>query len=208
MTFGAVDYAALYFMYKTPMPINAAPVNKAMNKLKAELLANASSVEAALEGGNYGYLGLVFRDSEYPGMAMHPTQFDAPNYPIPLHIPPGASQVDAFTIRQIHTKQTHKYYKCKNVEKALQHNIQDAIEDKYLETLVNKDTQLIQDDIPTVLTYLFATYGVVPSAEVNKQENEIRSMTFHSSNPLIMVYGPIEKLQKLGGAVQISYMPE
>ena len=73
---------------------------------------------------------------------------------------------------------------------------------------MNEDTQLIQEDIPTVLTYLFATYGVVPTEEVKEQENEIYSMTFHPADPLIMLYGPIEKLQKLAGAAWISYTLE
>ena len=44
--------------------------------------------------------------------------------------------------------------------------MQDAIEDKYLESIVDEDTQLIQDDIPTVLQFLFIAYGKVPSEEV------------------------------------------
>ena len=33
-------------------------------------------------------------------------------------------------------------------------------------------------------------------------------MTFHPADPLIMLYGPIEKLQKLAGAAPTSYTPE
>ena len=72
---------------------------------------------------------------------------------------------------------------------------------------MNEETQLIQEDIWTVLTYLFATYGVVPMEEVKEQENEICSMTFHPAYPLIMLYGPIEKLQKLVGADWINDTP-
>lgn len=87
-------------------------------------------------------------------------------------------------MREQHTEARRKYYECKNVEKALQRYIQDAIEDKYLKTLVNKDTQLIQADIPDVLEYLFQTYGKVPSAEVKEKKSEIRAMTFPYSRPL------------------------
>ena len=89
-------------------------------------------------GGNYGYLGLVLKDTEYTRMATHPQRFDGPNYRNQLHIPPGASQVDAFTIRHIHNEQTCQYYECKNVKKALQGHIQGAIKDKYLKTLMNE----------------------------------------------------------------------
>ena len=73
---------------------------------------------------------------------------------------------------------------------------------------MNEDTQLIQEDIPTVLTYLFVTYGVVPTEEVKEQKNEIRSMTFHPADPLIILYGPIEKLRKLTIAGGISCTSE
>lgn len=70
-------------------------------------------------------------------MATHLPRFDGPKYPIPLHIPPRARQVNAFTIKQLHNEQTRKYYECKNIKKALQRQVQDAIEEKYLETLVH-----------------------------------------------------------------------
>ena len=80
MTLGAVDYAASHFKYKTPSPIHGAPTNKPLKRLKAELRENASSVEANLGGGYYGYLGLVLTDAEYTGMGTHPPRFDASNY--------------------------------------------------------------------------------------------------------------------------------
>ena len=52
MTLGAVDYVASYFKYKTPTPIQGTPTYKALKRLKAELRANASSVETDLGGGN------------------------------------------------------------------------------------------------------------------------------------------------------------
>ena len=65
MTLGAVDYATSYFKYKTPAPIQGAPTNKTLKRLKQELHANASSVESYFGVGDHGYLGLVLTDSEY-----------------------------------------------------------------------------------------------------------------------------------------------
>ena len=55
MTLGTVNYAASYFKYKTPTPIQGAPTYKSLKRLKAELRANASSVEMDLGGGDHGY---------------------------------------------------------------------------------------------------------------------------------------------------------
>ena len=92
-----------------------------------------------------------------------------------------------------------------NVEKALQRHIQDAIEDKYLESLIDEDTQLINADIPDILQYLFETYGKVPSEEVKQKEIEIRAMAFHPADPMILLYNPIEKLKTMGEAANIAY---
>ena len=91
------------------------------------------------------------------------------------------------------------------MEKALQRHIQDAIKDKYLETLVDEDTQLIQDDIPAVLQYLFDTYGKIPSKEVKQKEIEIRSMSYNPADPMILLYNPLEKLKKMAEAANIAY---
>ena len=165
-------------------------------------------MECDLGGGDHGYLGLVLTDAEYAAIAPNIPAFVAPHFPPALNIPNDASQVEALNLREQHTEARRRYYECKNVEKALQRHIQDAIEDKYLESLVNEDTQLIYKDIPTVLAYLFETYGKVPSEEVKAQESEIRTMTFHPADPMILLYNPIEKLDKMGEAAGIPYSSE
>mgnify|MGYP001310565316 CR=1 FL=1 len=206
MKAGAVDYAASYFKYKSPTPIIGAPINKTLKRLKQELRANASSVESDLGGGDHGYLGLVLTDAEYETVSNTP--FTAPTYPTALTIPTGTDQVEALNLREKYKEERRTYLECKNVEKALQRHIQDAIEDKYLESLVDEDTQLIQDDIPDVLQYLFDTYGKIPSEEVKQREMEIRSMTFNPADPMILLFNPLEKLKKMAEAAQIAYTEE
>ena len=204
MTLGAVDYAASYFKYKTPTPIQGTLTHKTLKRLKAELRANASSVETDLGGGDHGYLGLVLNAADYALLnPEHP--FEAPAFPGQLTIPANATQVQAFTLQNKHNEDKRLYYECKNVEKALQRHIQDAIEHKYIAPLVDDDTQLIHEDIPTVLDYLDTNYGRVPTEEVKQKEQEIRTMTYHPADPLILLYGPIEKLQALATKAGIVY---
>ena len=102
---------------------------------------------------------MVLTDNKYTTVGVA-TDFAAPVFPFtPLVIPIGTDQVQALNLREQYKVAKRTYYECKNVEKALQRHIQYAIEDKYLESLVNEDTQLIQADIPDVLTYLNDTYG-------------------------------------------------
>ena len=124
-----------------PTPIIRPPTNKTLKKIKQELHANGRSVELNLGGGDYGYLGLILDDQEWAGIS--PIQFQVPNYPQHLVILPDTTQVGALALQEQHNKEKWVYYECKNVEKAPQWHIQDAIEDKCLESLIDEDTQLI-----------------------------------------------------------------
>ena len=64
-----------------------------------------------------------------------------------------------------------------------------------MKKLVNEDKQLIQEDIPTILQYLFRNYGRVPMAGVKQKETEIREMTYRPVDPLIVLYGLVEKFK-------------
>ena len=121
----AVDYAALYFKFKTPTPIIGAPTHKTLKQLKQELRANGSSVESDLGDGDHGYLGLVLDDVKYATVSQ--TAFVAPNYPAALTVPNGTGQVAALNLRKQHKEDKRVYLECKNVEKSLQRHIQDAI---------------------------------------------------------------------------------
>ena len=53
-------------------------------------------------------------------------------------------------------------------------HITTEVESKYIDFLKNDDTDLIDDDIPTVLTYLFSSYGKVPTRTVkDKKQDQI-----------------------------------
>lgn len=204
MTKGSIDYTASYFKYKTAISIREEPTNKALKILKLELQANTSSVESYLGGGDHVYLGLVLKDQEYatiPG-----TQpFVAPTYPGNLNIPANTTPIQALNFKDQHSEERRMYMECKNVEKALLRHIQDAIEEKYLESLIDEYTNLISGDIPTVLDYLFYNYGKVRSYEVAQKESEVISLIWLPSDPLVMLTKPLEQLQKLAVQANMPY---
>ena len=206
MRFSAnIDYASLYFKYKSPFPISGEPTYKSLKRLKTELRANASSVDTDLGGGDHGYLGLVLSDVEYMRIIPTPAAFVAPNFPGALVIDPAFTAIQAVQARETHAEDMALYRECKNVEKALLRHIQTAVEDKYLEFMVDDDTGLIEDDIPTVLAYLFSNYGKVTSLEVKEQESEVLNLTFNPADPMITIFRPIEQLQKKATEAEIPY---
>ena len=176
MAIGIIDYASLYFEYKTSTLICGKPTHKSLKRLKLELQANASSVETDLGGGNHGYLGLVLTDQEYATIP-NTQPFAAPNYPPPLLIPATSTQIQAIELKEQHNEGKRLYLEYKNVEKALLHYIQDAIEDKYIEALVDEYTNLLTGDVPAILEYLDYNYSKVRSKEVIAKDNEVMTMT-------------------------------
>ena len=199
-----INYATTYFPYNIPTPIQGEPTYKALKRLKNELRANASSVDTDLGGGDHGYLGLVLTDEEYAKVSPnHP--FVPPEFPGPLVIPPRTDIVDAMNMGETHKRDTALYRECREVEKALMRHITTAVESKYIDFLKNEYTDLIEDDIPTVLEFLFSNYGKVPTRSVKEKETEVLTTPFVPSDPMVTIYRPIEQLRKLAEIARIPY---
>ena len=84
------------------------------------------------------------------------------------------------------------HLECENAEKALLRHIQDAIEEKYLESLVDDYTNLLNSDVPEILTYLFHNYGKVRLEEVAQKEAEVMTMSWQPTDPIVLLTRPLE----------------
>jgi len=73
------------------------------------------------------------------------------------------------------------------MEKALLRHIQDAIEDKYIELLVDQYTNLLTGDVPSILEYLSYNYGKVRSEEVTQKDNKVMTMTWQPTDPIVLL---------------------
>ena len=74
-----------------------------------------------------------------------------------------------------------------------------------LEELIDKDTGLIDDKLPTVLDHLFTNCGTVQSEKVKTKEAEVLNLIFQPSDPMVILYRPIEQLMKPVTSAGISY---
>ena len=84
-------------------------------------------------------------------------------------------------------------------------HVQDALEGKHIETLIDQHTNLLTDDVPSVLEYLLHSHGQGSSEEVVQKESEVMSMTWLPSDPLIVLVRPLEQLKKLAEHTRIPY---
>ena len=71
--------------------------------------------------------------------------------------------------------------------------------------MVDEDTGLIEQNIPTVLEYLFSEYGKVSLEEVKHKETEVLNISFNPTDPMVLLYLPIKQLQKLATSTSIPY---
>ena len=161
-------YMTLYFKYPVPTTINGEPTNMSIKRLQTEIRANANSVNTDLGGGNHRYLGLYLSNIEYTWINPAPTPFEAPAWSSALSINPATTTVDTLHAKEMHHEKMRVYRDCKNIEKALLRYAQNSLEHKYIEPLLNDNTGLVEDNLPTVLIYLDTNYGRVPSEEVKQ----------------------------------------
>ena len=79
--------------------------------------------------------------------------------------------------------------------KSTYRHITTAIEPRYVDFLKNHDTDLMEEDIPTVLKYLFDNYGKVPTRTVKEKEQEVLSTPFVPSDSMVTIFRSIEQLR-------------
>ena len=150
MKLGTIDYNSSYFKHKTPTPIRGSPAHKLLKRLKKESQANTSSIETNLGGGNHGYLRLALIDEEHDSI-YNAQLFAAPTHPLPFDTPATSTSIQALQSKENHAETNSAYVECENIEKAILRNVQDVLEEKHIEALVDQHTNLLTDDVPTVL---------------------------------------------------------
>ena len=122
-----------------------------------------------------------------------------PAFPGVLIIDVTATKIEAVHAKEKHHEAMCVYRECNNVKKSLLRHAQNAIESKYMEHLINEDTDLIKDDLPLVLQCLFTSYEKVPLEEVKQRESEVLSILFNPADPMVIIYCPIEQLATTTG---------
>ena len=164
-----VNYAVAYFKYPVPTSINGKPTSKSLKSLKTELRANTSSVNIDLGGGYHGYLGLALTDTEYARINLISTAFAVPTFPCVITSDTTVTAVETLHDKVNHHEAMRVYREYNNVEKSLLRHTQNTVESKYMKHLINEDTGLIEDDLPSVLQYLFTRYIKVPSEKAKQR---------------------------------------
>ena len=193
--------------WKQPTKIHGRPTFLQLRKLEKELTANASKVQSELGGGAHGHLGMIKSAAQYTAIAPG-TPYVFPPQPPQLAIPQNTSQHQIFTMQQQHFLETEKYRSAVEVRKALGEHLQDAIDSEYMAEFVNEDTNMVNQEIHTVLETLYRRYGKVRRQDLKTVERDVENMRYELTQPLTTVWKAIDELKALSKAARLPYSDE
>ena len=201
-----IDYEKTNFVYSDLTNIQGQPTYDLLKKIKEELTSNAASVPSDLGGGGHGHSGLVLTAAEHA--LLSPVPYVRPAHPRPLVIPAGPPAEPAYMrqeMRETHKEQLRVFRECDNVDKCLKKQLNRAIPDLYLKRFKNRLTNTITTPIPTILQYLFSTYGKITSDKVTAVESALRTKVFDITQPMEVMYNEVEDLQELATAGSMPF---
>lgn len=134
------DYISL-FQVKKLTRIIGEPSYFTLKQLQNECKANDQKFHTTLlGGGHHQYLGLVMNPAQYARLSAIP--FVRPNNPGPL-VPNGtAAQIAAQ--KSAHEEAKRLYEECYAIERAMQDQILEAIENNYLKTSSTETLKQLQ----------------------------------------------------------------
>ena len=185
-----VNYRNTLFEH-TPLPKHTGePTFEIIRTLHNLLKTNSSDVLTSLGGANHGYLGLLLSDASYA--LVSPAPFIRPLHPGILVIPDGTTLHMTTTLRDQHKEALRLFLECKNVEKALQQQLSEAIDNIYLDALRDANTNALNVPIRDVLQYLYDTYGDIAPEILTEKRQIVEQMVFDPSLPIDVLFNAIE----------------
>ena len=162
--FSLPDYCTRFFEYKDLDKVLGQPTIDSIARLIKHLMRNSQRVSTTLGGGQLGYLALIITQADYlliPGSAnflcptdpgiFAPILVGRPTRQGPA-VPLTAAEVTAQKLT--HDELQRQYNECQAVESALRNQIIEAIEPKYLHPLRNMITNMSNNNIPEIITFL------------------------------------------------------
>ena len=199
-----IDYANTYFEYPELSKIHGTPTYPLICIIKDEIKAHANSVASDLGGGANGHYDLVVNPAEY-AMVLGTIPYVRPVHPGALNIPLGSTQHAATALREDHKEAIRVFREVNDVEQRIIKQLVRAIDATYLKTLRNASTNTITCDVPTILSHLFANYGLIGDDTLTEAEQKIKEIQYNLLDPLVKVFDEIEELQHLGIAAKDPY---
>ena len=193
------NYRDTIFEYADLSVIHGEPTYETLKIMVNQLKANARAVRTTLGGGQHGYLGLLLAQHQYDVIAPG-TPFVRPAHPGPLVIPPFQLPHVTQEAQSRHAEGVRLYNECYNVEQALRKQVINAIQDSYLASLKDRQTNTILVPLDQIIDYLFVHYGRVTPAQLQHEEQQLTEWIYDPVLPIVIVFNKIDDLLDLATA--------
>ena len=197
------DYRARYFEYKDLDKVHGEPDIDAIVKLLRQVKRNAQRVTTTLGGGQLGYLALVIPSALYNtihGSAPFVRPVDPGTFTptVPLGVRAAPLTPGEIAIQKIAFDNDKRLFnECQAVEATLRNQLIEAIAPEYLRPLRNSVTDMLNNSIPDIFTFLSATYGQLSPGELKERENKIDDLVYDLSHNVDTVFNQIQEFQDL-----------
>ena len=197
------NYREKFFEVKDLDKIHGQPTIDGIVKLLRQVKRNAQRVPTTLGGGQLGYLALVIDTATYNAIPtaapfIRPIDPGAFTPVAPLGVRAPALTPGEITVQKIaHDDQKRLYNEVQAVEVALRNQIVEAIEEEYLTPLRNHTTDMINDPIPSIFTFLRDNYGKLAPAQLKERETEIDNLVYDPSQNVDIIFNKIQEFQDL-----------
>ena len=183
------------------------PDQPSLHNLYKEVKANAAAVHSTLGGGQHGHLGLVVPATTYAHLSNTP--WIDPIHPgADLIIPAGTAQHQANHLRDVYSRNMHRFQTAHTVITVITGQIKQAIEEDFLADEVDIDTGRFNANLRDTIQNLFAEYGNVKPSVVQEKLQELQDKHYDPSVPLAATFARIEALCDLAEAARVPYTLE
>ena len=143
--------------------------------------------------GNHGYLGLVLMAVRYNTISNTPyVQAGHPGAVTPV----ADTQHKIITLSDNWKRGLELFKEIASVEKAIKNQIVDAIDKRYVKTLIDRPTRKIQEMISKLLDF-FGRYGKIWDEDLREKEEEIKELKYELVDIIVNVFNEIEDLRDL-----------
>ena len=186
------DYRTTHFEYKDLDKIHGKPDIDSLLRIFRQLKRNAQRVPTTLGGGQLGYLALVLSEVAFDNIP-NSTPFVRPTLQGPFT--PSNNRLSGAELSQEkaeHDEKVRLYNECQAVEQALRNQIIDAVPPEYLDSLRNSDTDMINDSIEEIITFLQTNYCRLTPEELSDREDELKKTIFDPQQPVDLMFNKIK----------------
>lgn len=211
-----MDYKSTHFEYKELSKIHSQPDIDSLLRIFRQLKRNAQKVQTILGGGQLGQLALVLTTASYDSI----TNSNPFTRPVLVGtFTPSINRVSAAELaheRAAHEETVRVYNECQAVEQALRNQLIDAIPAEYLDSLQNVDSDMINDSIPDIITFLQTNYYQLTDQELSDRDDKLKNSVFNPEDPVDLMFNKIKAFADLcvmtgndksdGQLVSLSYL--